>query len=303
MPKENETVAPAQTDPALNRFFSDDEDLISGEETVETEETPEVEEPEVEDLDPEEIPEVLEDDPASDTDEPDKFRGKSREDIIKSYQNLEALYGKKAAEPKPAEAPADLTKEYYPSDIPTMPDNVLDLFIADYEDYLQTPNQSLDDSENFGRKTIEYNKMMMEKAKRQTVLQHSVSQLQEHNKQVKASYEGSKHLTAEELDHVAVYATTKLSDDGKLTIGDMDVAMHKLFPDKWIKRNIDKDKQRIANAQTRQTPRIAPSGGSGNPPSSIKSVKEIAAMNEWEYDAYLETLDSSQLAQLKQKLK
>ena len=30
------------------------------------------------------------------TDEPDKFKGKSREDIIKSYQNLEALAGSHA---------------------------------------------------------------------------------------------------------------------------------------------------------------------------------------------------------------
>jgi len=305
--KENEAVAPAQTDPALDKFFTDNEELLTGAETVETEETPEAKIPvtedhEPDDVDTEVIPEDDETHAPEDDDIPEKFKGKTVKDLIKSYQNLEALYGKKAAEPKPVE-PSDPNKVYTMQDIPIMSDSKLDEFIAIYEDYLMTPDQSLDDAENFGRKTIEYNKLMMEKAQRNVKLQHSTAQLREQNNQVKASYDGKKHLDADEFEQVVAYAVTKLSDNGELTIGDMDVAMHKLFPDKWIKRNIDKDKQRIASAQTRQTPRIIPGGGANTAPTGLKSFKEISAMDEYAYEQYLEKLSPAQLEQHKKIIK
>lgn len=301
MPNEKEVVSDdTQTSKEEDRFFSNetDDELDLGLE-------PETEEPETEEeSDDEDDPET---DESPETDEPDKFKGKSREDIIKSYQNLEALAGShaqtiselKKTKDKPEEQPEN--REYSVKDIPTIPDNTLDSMIATYEEYLAKPGASIDDSDNYGNNTILYNRLMAEKSARTVQQRNSVKNVEVANATTVHEYKNKAAVTEAEYAQIIDFAKNKLSDTGEITDGDLDVAMHKLFPSKYNKTLADKDRKRIADAKTKVTPRITP-GGSDHGGSAIKPIKEMDEMDDVQLDQYLESLSMDQLAEVKKLL-
>jgi hypothetical protein len=304
MAKKKEVVIETQTDPALERFFTDEEipavePAVEPEEPEEPEEEPESEPEEPVDEEPEEEPEQPEQPPVA----TDKFDGKSREEVLEAYKNLEALYGRQGQElgelkkAKPAEPP----KEYDITNLKDWPESVLEEKIQMYETYLYTPSQSIDDSENFGIRTVQYNRMMVEKAKREAIAHTTTKQVHENNAQVAAKYPGKSYLTPTELSEASQFAIDKLSDDGSLTSADLDVAVHKLFPDKWIKLNVDKERVRMTQAQTKRTPMVTPKAGEVRNPG-LKSPEELAKMDEMAYNAYLDTLNPVQLAKLQERI-
>lgn len=297
MAKKKEVAPEVQTDPTLDRFFTDDE-------------IPEEVETDVETAEPEEEP--ADPDEPEETDEPeeqplipkDKFDGKSREEILEAYKNLEALSGRQAQEigelrkPKPAEPP----KEYNLNNLKEWPENVLDEKIQMYEDYLAAPDKAIEDGENFGIYTVHYNRMMVEKAKREAIAHTTTRQVHESNAQVQAKYPGKAYLTESEMKEASQFAITKLSDDGALTEQDLDVAVHKLFPDKWLTLNIDKERVRMTQVQTKRTPMVTPKAGDPRPSAGNKSLEELSKMDEDSYEAYLDTLSPAQLDKLQEKI-
>lgn len=304
MAKKKEVVVETQTDPDLDRFFTDDP-IPAEDQEVETAE------PEEEISDPDEQEEEAEPDETPDEESElppsaplDKFAGKSKEEILEAYKNLEALYGRQGQElgelkkPKPAE-PA---KEYNLANLKEWPENVLDEKIQMYEEYLATPDKAIDDGENFGTYTVQYNRMMVEKAKREAIAHTTFKQVHESNTQVQAKYPGKAYLTDTELNEASQFAITKLSDDGSLTEQDLDVAVHKLFPDKWLTLNIDKERVRMTQAQTKRTPMVTPKAGEARPSAGNKSVEELSKMDEDSYKAYLDTLSPAQLDKLQEKI-
>ena len=239
--------------------------------------------------------------------EPDKFKNKTREEIIESYKNLEALSGKQAqtigelrkqAQPKEEQLPEG---GYTIKDIPNIPDNTLDSIIATYEEYLSTPGKSIDDSDNFGDITIQYSKLVAEKTMRIALNKTSGKDIETKNAVTVHEYQNKEAVTEAEYAEMIQYAKTKLSDNGEITKNDLDVAMLKLFPAKYHKALVDKDKKRIADAKTQATPRLTPSGdGTGAP--SVKSIKEINKMTDDQLDKYLESLSVEDLKAVKAQL-
>jgi len=302
--KEEVVSDDTQTSKEEDRFFSneieDELDLGLEDDTDNTE--PE----EGEEVEEETNDDDSETDESPETDEPDKFKGKSREDIIKAYQNVEALAGSHAqtiSELKKGQGQAEETpkKEYAVKDIPNISDNILDSMIATYEGYLVKPGASIDDADNYGNNTILYNRLMNEKSARTVQQRNSAKNVDVANATTVHEYKNKAAVTEAEYAKIIDFAKKKLSDTGEITGGDLDVAMHKLFPSKYNKTLADKDRKRIADAKTKVTPRITP-GGSEHGGSAFKTIKEMGEMDDVQLDSYFESLSIDQLAEVKKLL-
>lgn len=290
----------------IEEVATSDDDLFFTNEPDEDDDSIELEPEKEEFADADDDTDTDEEDQEAQEDDADKLDKMSPEEIKKAYRNLEAVVGRQGqelGELRKKVSPEPETKREYPpdkvyteDDIPSLPDDVLDSMIKVYEDYLSIPNQSLDDAENFGIKTIQYNKLMLEKSQRMVQKKQTTQSIAAMNKSVAESYTAKMALSPADLAKAQDYALNKLSDDGKLTEHDLDVAVHKLFPDKWSNKTIEKERERIAKAKT-PTPRI-PANASINPNKTV-SISEVKAMDEDEYDYWVKNVASDeQLAEL-----
>lgn len=295
----------AQSDKDLDRFFIEDPNDLPPEEQ-DGEETPENDDDAQEEGNPPDE-DADTDAPEETTEQPDKFKGKSLEEIKNAYKNLETMMGKQAQElgelRKAVTQPAEPSKKHWTAaDIPVIPDADLDYVIAQHEAYLLTPDQALTDSENFPAITIQYNKLMAEKAKREALKATKSITVTQANNAVVSNYHGNDAVTADELDQMKQYALQRLTDTGEITKDDLDVAMHKLFPGKWVMLNADKERKRIAKAQTEATPRIVPDKAGGGS-KALKTPEELGKMSDIEYEQYLDSLSDTELKALKERIR
>lgn len=280
------------TETSDDAFFSD---LSNEEEEDETDEE-------------EEYPDEAEEDTEEAEESPrDKTEEWTPEELRKAYKNLETLVGKQGQElgelrKKVTVAPAEPEekKQYNENDIPNMPDNVLESYIATYKQWLSTPGISIEESDRFGQMTVQYQELLAERNARRTLGIAAKKALDDVNSAVVTEYKNKASLTDEEAKKALDFAIKKLSDDGKVTQDDLDVAVHKLFPEKYHKLRFDKEKERLAKAGTR-TPTI-PNNNRSSEPSKI-SLEKINKMDSDEYDAYVESLTDSQYAELKKLIK
>ncbi len=297
MAKKQEVAAQAQTDPTLSPFFTDEpipETPVDEEYEEEKEEEPTGDEQE----DGEE--QSAEEEHAK---QKDKFDGKSREEIIEAYRNLEALQGRQAQElgERRKQETTTETKEYNMTNLGEWPDSVLEKQIANYEEYLATPDQAINDSEHFGLFNAQHNRMVAEQAKRAALSVINSKQVKEDNSKVLSEHPAKQYLTQAELEQASQFAISKLADDGKLTASDLDVAVHKLFPDKWVQLTVDKERVRMTTVQTKRTPMLSTSGNQPRT-TGLKTPEEAAKMSEEAYEQYLDSLSYDQLTQLKAKI-
>lgn len=278
-----ETVEKSAIIPDSDDLFASNDLLeMQGEEKEDPTEELDEEEPEDENIldgDPEE------EEPEEEQPEPkkDKLDEMTPEQIKEAYRNLEALKGRQGDElgtlrKKLAELQPVVEKTAYTEDdIPTMPDEALDKTIKNYEAYFATPGKSIDDADNYGIHTIAYNKLLVEQGLRKHSQALTSKAMASDNENVANRYNAKLALSTDDLASVKQYALTKLSDDGKLTESDMDVALHKLFPGKYSKMIADKERERITKAKT-TTPRLP---GNATPPTkgvvSIDHVKNMDA--------------------------
>lgn len=283
-----ETTEPSQDE---ERFFADEElDLLE------------------ESIDPE--PDTEESEPKPEEEKPaDKFAGKTPEEILEAYKNLEAMMGKQAQElgelrkrvDKPDSGdPPPANKALTFADILNGSDAALDAAIARYEEYLATPNQQIDDSENFGLYNVQYAKLLNERSIRNISIKAEAKAAIETNEALASKYKSGNNLSEAEIAKLKDYAEKRLSDNGKITEADLDVAMHKLYPDKWQRASIEKVKRQVAEAKTKATPRL--SGGTTSTATVVKTVDEVLSMDEDDMDSYLDTLSDNDLAELKAKI-
>lgn len=281
-----ETTEPSQEE---ERFFADDElDMLD--DGIDPEPDTEEQEPE-------------EEKPA------DKFAGKTPEEILEAYKNLEAMMGKQAQElgelrkrvdkPDSGEPPPEGKAPTF-ADILNGSDTDLDAAIARYEEYLATPNMQIDESENYGLYNVQYAKLLNERSIRNIGKKAEAKAAVETNVNIANQYKNGKNLSEAEITKLKEYAEKRLSDDGRITEADLDVAMHKLYPDKWQRASIEKVKKQVAEAKTKATPRL--SGGTTSTATIVKTVEEVLSMDEDDMDSYLDTLSADDLAELRTKI-
>ena len=234
----------------------------------------------------------------------DKLDTMSAEDIKKAYKNLEALVGKQGQElgelrKKVTEAPKETKKDYSENDIPEMPDDVLDKYIAIYEQKLTAPNAAIEDSEQYGVMNVQFQKLLAEKNVRRALSISGRKTQEESNSAVVKDYKSKAGLTDEEAKQAREFAEKRLSDNGKITQDDLDVAIHKLFPEKYIKMRFDKEKERLAKAKTR-TPTIPTSKTDSG--TAKLSIEKINSLDPDEYDNYIDSLSDKEFAELKKMM-
>lgn len=239
--------------------------------------------------------------------EKDKFDGKSVEEIKEAYSNLEKLVGRQGqelgelrkqlqTESKPAEKQAGYTE----ADIPNMPDADLAQYLSQYEQWLSQPGIQLEEADKYSAYNLQYLKLYNEHQNRQARKQVQTVALTEANENIINTYPHKSLLTADELETAKAFALKSLADNGKITHADLDVALHKKFPDKYAKILSDKERQRIAKAQTSTTPRL-PTDGGGTAPKTV-TIAQIKAMSDEERDKFYEGLTVDQLEKVRQEL-
>lgn len=242
----------------------------------------------------------------------DKFDGKSTDEIKAAYANLEKLTGrqgqelgdlrKKVAEleSKDTSDPAKQDVAYTDADIPRMSDDVLRGYIEQYDKYLSTPGIQIEDADNYPIYNRQYTYLLLEqrdRMARKSAFTETVTVL---NKQVAETYPSKNALTTEEMHVITDYAMTRLAEDGKITHSDLDVALHKKFPDKYVKLLNDKERHRISKAQTTTTPRL-PAGSESNHPKVITPT-QFANMSEDEQERIMERMSPTQLESLRRAI-
>jgi len=291
--KEEAVVETTETDTDLKNFMDAYDD-------------PDDEEPETEETQEEGGEETSE----PETEVKDKTAKWSIEEYQQAYKNLEKKLGeqghelgelrKRVSEP---EKKADDPIDYNPDQIPDIPDEHLKVLLRNYENYFNQKDINITDSENFGRITAEYQKLLQEQTLRNVSAKASKAQIAEKNAQAVATFskQWDKVLTPEQVAQASEFARAKLSDDGSVTCDDLEVAMHRLFPSiyrsKVAQEIADKERKRIADAQTKTTPRIPSSGSETR--SSLISVDKYMAMDMDEKEQYLYNLSPDQLAAFK----
>lgn len=227
----------------------------------------------------------------------DKTDEMSLEELKKSYKNLESLAGRlgqEVGELRKRVAPAEEKKQYNVNDIPSMPDNVLDNFVQQYEDYLSKPGVNIEDSDKYPAMVVQYQKLIAEKATRGSLNAAKSSVVAADNDKEVSKYKSKSGITDAEAEAVKKFAL-KISDNGRITESDLEVALHKLYPDQYRKMLFDKDKQRLAKAQTK-TPMI-PAGGGETKQTSL-SIEKLESLDPDEYDRYVNSLSDADFAKL-----
>lgn len=227
----------------------------------------------------------------------DKTDEMSLEELKKSYKNLESLAGRlgqEVGELRKRVAPVEEKKQYNVNDIPSMPDNVLDNFVQQYEDYLSKPGVNIEDSDKYPAMVVQYQKLIAEKATRGSLNAAKSSVVAADNEKEVSKYKSKSGITDAEAEAVKKFAL-KISDNGRITESDLEVALHKLYPDQYRKMLFDKDKQRLAKAQTK-TPMI-PAGGGETKQTSL-SIEKLESLDPDEYDRYVNSLSDADFAKL-----
>ena len=227
----------------------------------------------------------------------DKTDEMSLEELKKSYKNLESLAGRlgqEVGELRKRVAPVEEKKQYNVNDIPSMPDNVLDNFVQQYEDYLSKPGVNIEDSDKYPAMVVQYQKLIAEKATRGSLNAAKSSVVAADNEKEVSKYKSKSGITDAEAEAVKKFAL-KISDNGRITESDLEVALHKLYPDQYRKMLFDKDKQRLAKAQTK-TPLI-PAGG-GQTKQTGLSIEALEALDPDDYGRYVNSLSDADFAKL-----
>jgi len=228
----------------------------------------------------------------------DKTDEMSIEELKKSYKNLESLAGRLGQEVgelrKQAAKPTEEKRQYNVNDIPAMPDDVLDNYVQQYEDYLSKPGVNIEDSDKYPSMVVQYQKLIAEKATRGSLNAAKSSVVAADNEKEVSKYKSKSGITDAEAEAVKKFAL-KISDNGRITESDLEVALHKLYPDQYRKILFDKDKQRLAKAQTK-TPLI-PAGG-GQTKQTGLSIEALEALDPDDYGRYVNSLSDADFAKL-----
>ncbi len=248
----------------------------------------------------EEEPEELEEEPE------DKTSNWDIDDFRKSYRNLEKVVGRlgqelgelrKQAETVPPPAP-EKKEAYTVEDIPQMDTATLDNFIATYEAKLAEPDIAIEESDNFGRWNIEYQKLLAEKNMRRMTSNNGEEKktanplIDKYLQQLKLSQEQKDKL---------VSLANKLSDESGVTEADLNAALMKVAPAEFQSRLAAQNTERIRTAREKSQPRLG-TGNSDQAPKTSISLKQLEKMDEDSRDKYLETLSLDDIRKLRAEL-
>lgn len=245
-------------------------------------------------------------DDESDGDVDDKKKNWTVDDYKKSYDNLQKALGRQGQELgelrkklKDMEATPPATssnKEYTDADIPSMPDDVLNKFIDNYDAKFADPEYDFEAEADKRMWQVQYAKLVAESAARRNrpAPAQPAPAVDTHK------YLAQYNLSPEDEAKV-VSRAQKLSDNGSIDEASLEAAFISYYPAKYRERVTKESVERIRGAKTKAQPSLG-TGNSGSPKGSSISIERLKNMDEDEAAALISRLPYDQVVKLRVQL-
>jgi len=247
--------------------------------------------------------------PEGDQSTDDKLARMSREQLEEAYKNLESDYGRKGQQlgelnkrleelrratpvPETTEQPP---KHYTTADIPDMDNATLEMFIANYRAELAKPDLQILEPERHKALQEEYETLWEERTTRKAVARIKGESMRQEQDTLLAKFKRENNLSEADTTQLQNYAR-KLSDDGRITEVDLEVAYHKLHPEEYAKNLALKTVERYRKAKAQDQPRL-PTGNSKQAPQTI-TTRKLEEMTDFERERYLENASAEEVERL-----
>ena len=221
-----------------------------------------------------------------------KWEGKSREDILSSYEALEKKFGEQGREL------GDLRKGNAPDKGQSKTFSDVSSRIAELEKKIYTDDFDRYDAED-RKLQQEYDKLNREYASLNAEQKYQSDIANRENVKVIAQFkEKFSELSVEEIDDVANFAINQLSTHGVISEADLEASLLRNDPARYRKftelKARGNERERISNAHSQQQPRLSASGQT----NKVVNLSQLLRENPGKGKEVLKGLTDEQLNKL-----